>query len=370
MAISRRNLLGASASLLALTSGAAPLSDRTWAAASGISPALAAAAKREGALNLIALSHNWAFEPLMKSFSARYGITIDDSNSEGSSAQELQAVRTLRGDTRAPDCMDLSPSFAVLGTQQKLLAPYKVSTWHDIPADARDPAGHWVGDYFGIISFAVNRKVVARVPRTWRDLLKPEYRGMVAMDGSPLGSGDAFAAVMAANLAAGGSVKTIAPGVDFFARLARAGNLNPIAVTEPSLVSGQTPIVLRWDYLNLTSRDNAAQMAPIEVVVPEDAPPFGAFYAQAISAFAPHPQAARLWQEFLYSDEGQLGFLAQYAHPIRFNAMLAAGRIPAAMLAKLPSPDAYKAVQFATLDETNAAKKALSNIWTREVKVG
>ncbi|WP_284946955.1 ABC transporter substrate-binding protein [Acidisoma cladoniae] len=367
MTISRRGLLGASLTLAAGGSGFARM---VQAAETMPSSALVAEAKHEGALNLVALSHNWAFEPLMKTFSARYGIAIDDSNSEGSSAEELQAVRSLRHADRAPDCMDLSPAFAALGTQQKLLAPYKVSTWAEIPTEARDASGHWVGDYFGIISFAVNRKVVTTVPRTWNDLLKPEYRGMVAMDGSPLGSGDAFAAVMAANLASGGSVKTIAPGVEFFARLAHAGNLNPIAVTEPSLVSGQTPIVLRWDYLNLTSRDNAAKMAPIEVVVPEGAAPFGAFYAQAISAFAPHPKAARLWQEFLYSNEGQLGFLAQYAHPIRFNAMLAAGAIPPGMLAKLPAPDAYKAVQFASLDQTNAAKKTLSDLWTREVKVG
>lgn len=355
MMTTRRSLLGATGSL----AGAALLPVRARAAAT-----------HEGALNLIALSHNWAFEPLMKTFAARTGITIDDSNSEGSSAEELQAVRSLRHAERAPDCMDLSPAFAVLGTEQKLLAPYKVPTWHEIPAAARDPEGHWVGDYFGIISFAVNRKVVANVPRSWGDLLKPDYRGMVAIDGSPLGSGDAFAAVMAASLATGGSVKNIAPGVAFFARLARAGNLNPIAVTEPTLVSGQTPIVLRWDYLNLTSRDNAAKMAPIEVVVPAEAAPFGAFYAQAISAFAPHPKAARLWQDFLYSDEGQLGFLTQYAHPIRFAAMLAKGAIPAAMLAKLPSPDAYKAVRFANLAETDAAKKTLTALWPREVKLG
>ena len=370
MMISRRTLLGAGASLTTAAAIGPRFAPTARAATAPTSPALIAAAKAEGKLNVIALSHNWAFEPLMQTFSARYGIIIDDANSEGSSAEEIQAIRTLKHDARAPDCMDLSPTFAVLGTQKKLLAPYKVATWKDIPADARDPEGHWVGDYFGIISFAVNRRVVTNVPRSWRDLLKPEYRGMVAMDGTPLGSGDALAAVMAANLASGGSVKNVAPGVEFFARLAKAGNLNPVAVTEPMLVSGQAPIVLRWDYLNLTSRDNAAKMAPIEVVVPDDGDPFGAFYAQAISATAPNPHAARLWQEFLYSDEGQLGFLAQYAHPIRFNAMLAAGAVPAAMLAKLPSPQAYKHTQFATLEQTNAAKTVISDLWTRDVKLG
>ena len=369
MALLRRDLLAKASAMLATGLATGGLIEAAHAAETPASSAVVVAAKQEGALNLVALSHNWAFEPLMRTFSARYGISIDDTNSEGSSAEELQAVRSLRGQSRAPDCMDLSPTFATLGARQKLFQPYKVATWNEIPAEARDPDGLWVGDYFGIISFAVNRKVVARSPQTWGDLLKPEYRGMVAMDGTPLGSGDAFAAVMAAALANGGSFADVRPGVEFFGRLSAAGNLNPIATTEATLASGQTPIVLRWDYLNLASRDNMARMAPIEVVVPQDAPPFGAFYCQAINAFAPHPNAARLWQEFLYSNEGQLGFLAQYAHPIRFNAMLAAGAIPPGMLAKLPSPQAYGRVRFASLAETNAAKSVLAELWPRMVKV-
>jgi putative spermidine/putrescine transport system substrate-binding protein len=226
------------------------------------------------------------------------------------------------------------------------------------------------GDYFGVTSFAVNTGVVKNVPMTWADLLKPEYKGMVAIGGSPLKAGEAFGSVYAAALASGGSFDNIAPGIEFFGKLNEMGNFNPVKADTGTVVTGQTPIAIKWDYLNLAIRDGAAGKADIKVLLPEGAPPFGNFYAQAISAFAPHPNAAKLWMEYLYSDEGQLGFLAGYAHPIRFNALLAAGKVPAELLAKLPSPAAYKAVTFASQEQSNAAKKVLADMWPKVVKLG
>lgn len=134
------------------------------------------------------------------------------------------------------------------------------------------------------------------------------------------------------------------------------------------MMSGQTPIALRWDYLNLTIRDDEAGKVDFEVVVPNDGAPFGNYYCEAISAYAPHLNAAKLWQEYLYSDEGQLGFLAGYAHPIRFAKMLDAGVLPAALLAKLPSPEAYKSVRFASQAQIDAAKKVVADMWPKSVK--
>ena len=53
----------------------------------------------------------------------------------------------------------------------------------------------------------------------------------------------------------------------------------------------------------------------VEVVVPKTGVVAGV-YVQAISAYAPHPNAAKLWMEYLYSDEGQIGWLKGYCHPI------------------------------------------------------
>jgi putative spermidine/putrescine transport system substrate-binding protein len=334
-------------------------------------PALEAAAKKEGALNVITLPRDWAnYGELMDTFAARYGIKIDDANPDGTSAEELQAIRSLKGQSRGPDAVDVGPSFAVTGATEKLFQPYKVATWNDIPAELKDPSGLWYGDYFGVTSFAVNTGVVKNVPKTWADLLKPEYKGMVAIGGSPLKAGEAFGSVFAASLANGGSFDDIKPGIEFFGKLNEMGNFNPVKADTGTTVTGQTPIAIKWDYLNLAIRDGAAGKADIKVLLPEGATPYGNFYCQAISAYAPNPNTAKLWMEYLYSDEGQLGFLKGYAHPIRFNALVAANKVPAELLAKLPSPDAYKAVKFASQEQSNAAKKVLADLWPKVVKLG
>ncbi|HEX3350022.1 MAG TPA: extracellular solute-binding protein [Acetobacteraceae bacterium] len=331
---------------------------------------LVAAAKKEGQINVITLPRDWAnWGTTMDRFQELYGVKLDDANPDGSSAEELQAIRSLKSQSRAPDVVDVGPSFALAGVKEKLFAPYKVKYWNEIPSDVKDASGFWYGDYFGVECFAVNTDVAKTVPQTWADLKKPEYKGMIAMNGNPLGAGAAFGAVFAAALANGGSYDNIEPGINFFGELAKLGNLNPAVATPASLIAGQTPIVINWDYLSLGYKKQAQGKAKIEVLVPREAPPFGNFYCQAISAYAPHPGTAKLWMEYVYSDEGQLNFLGGYAHPIRFNALVAAGKVPQEMLASLPPADAYKNVKFATQEQSAKAQAALKDLWPRVVKI-
>ena len=193
---------------------------------------------------------------------------------------------------------------------------------------------------------------------------------MIALNGSPLGAGAAFAAVFAASLGNGGSYDDIAPGVAFFGELAKIGNLSPVAATGPALlVSGQAPIVINWDYLALGYRDAAVGKANINVVVPEGSQPYGSFYCQAIPADAAHPNAAKLWQEWLYSDEGQLMFLTGYAHPARYADLAKRNLIPASLSAKLPPAGPYADVKFATQAQVAKAQKTLAELWPRMVKI-
>jgi putative spermidine/putrescine transport system substrate-binding protein len=101
---------------------------------------------------------------------------------------------------------------------------------------------------------------------------------------------------------------------------------------------------------------------PVEVVVPPSAVVAGV-YVQAISAYAPHPNAAKLWMEYLYSDEGQLGWLKGYCHPIRFNDLVKNGKVPQEMLDKLPPAAVYEKAVFPTLDEQGAAKEVITKQW-------
>jgi putative spermidine/putrescine transport system substrate-binding protein len=140
----------------------------------------------------------------------------------------------------------------------------------------------------------------------------------------------------------------------------------PVTGKAAPLAQGTTPIVIRWDYNALADRDTLKGNPNVDVVVPKSAVVAGV-YVQAISAYAPHPNAAKLWMEYLYSDEGQLAWLKGYCHPIRFNDLAAKGKIPQELLAKLPPAEAYKAAVFPTLDEQAAGKEAISKQWDKAV---
>ncbi len=367
MSVARRSVLQAG-----LAAGAFSLFGRgpAFAAAPALDAKLIAAAKKEGAINVIALPRDWAnWGATMDRFQELYGVKLDSANPDGSSAEELQAIRTLKSQSRAPDVVDVGPAFAVSGTKEKLFMPYKVATWADIPADTKDKDGHYCGDYYGVTAFAANKAVVKNMPQTWADLKKPEYKGMIALNGNPLSAGSAIGAVFAAALANGGSFDNVLPGVEFFAELAKIGNFSPSKAGAASLVAGQTPITIDWDYLSLGYKQANASKAEIEVAVPAGAQPFGNYYCMAISAHAPHPANAKLWMEYVYSDEGQLAFLGGFAHPIRFNALVAAGKVPDAVLKTLPPAAAYKDIKFASLAQSDAAKKVIADAWPRLVKV-
>jgi putative spermidine/putrescine transport system substrate-binding protein len=328
--------------------------------------ALVKAAKAEGTLNVIALPPDWAnYGEMLKAFGDKYGITIDSANPNGSSQDELNAVTSQKGQDRAPDVLDVGTSFAKQAAAQDLLAPYQVATWDEIPDNQKDSKGLWFNDYGGFISIGCNASVVAKCPTTMAQLLDPQYKGQVALNGNPTQAAAAFSGVWAAALSNGGSLDNIGPGIDFFKKVKDAGNFNPVESTPATVLSGETPISLDWDYVN------AAQTAPLkaagstwEVNVPTDGI-FGSFYSQAISKFAPHPAAARLWEEFLFSDEGQNIWLKGLSRPVRLPAMQDAGSADEKSLAALPTVDAE--VEFPSDAQQTAAQKVVADRWNAEM---
>jgi putative spermidine/putrescine transport system substrate-binding protein len=327
---------------------------------------LIAQAKKEGHLNTIALPPDWAnYGAIMSTFSKKYGIPITNANPDGSSAEENQAVQSLKGDSRAPDAVDDGPAFAISGTAQGLFAKYFVTEFSTIPRSMKDTRGYWTGDYWGAISIGYNASLVNPAPTTWADLLKPQYKGKVALNGSPLTSGSAVGGVFAAAIANGGSLTDVGPGIDFFAKLKSSGNFIPVQSTPQTVASGQTPISIDWDYLNL-GYAKEFPAANWKVTIPADGV-YGSYYAQAINATAPHPWAARLWEEFLYSDQGQLLWLAGYSHPARFQDLAARKVIPKALLSALPAASLYAKVKFASSGQQTNAKNLIAQQWPSKV---
>jgi putative spermidine/putrescine transport system substrate-binding protein len=328
--------------------------------------ALIKAAKKEGHLNTIALPPDWAnYGEIMSTFQKKYGIKISNANPDGSSAEENQAVASLKGDPRAPDVVDDGPAFAIAGTAQGLFTKYKNAHFATIPRNMKDTRGFWTGDYWGAVSIGYNANLVNPAPTSWQDLLKPAYKGKVALNGSPLSSGSAVAGVFAAALGNGGSLNDVAAGIDFFAKLKQSGNFIPVQSTPQTVASGQTPISIDWDYLNLgyTKEFPAANW---KTIIPKDGV-YGAYYCQAINATAPHPYAARLWEEFLYSDQGQLLWLKGFSHPARFQDLAARKVIPKALLTALPSAALYAKVKFANSAQQTKAKALIAQEWPAKV---
>lgn len=325
---------------------------------------LVAAAQAEGTVNLIALPDTWAnYGGILESFRTTYGINAPVANPDASSADELTAVKTLRGQPDMPDNLDIGPSFVGQALSEGLIEPYKTSNWDQIPGALKDADGNWIGSYYGIMSIATNTTLVPNAPKTWEDLKKPEYKGQVTLNGDPREAGAAFAAVVAASLANGGSYSDLKPGIEYFAELKKAGNLQTIDVTEAALLSGEVPIALDWTY---NFPGVVAQLAEVgfdmQVVVPSDGI-YGAYYAQSVVSDPVHPCAARLWMEHITGDAGALGYLEGGAIPARFAAMQEAGVIPAEAMKNLPPADLIQSITFPTAEETELMKSQLTEFW-------
>jgi putative spermidine/putrescine transport system substrate-binding protein len=327
--------------------------------------ALVQAAEKEGQLNVITLPSNWAnYGNIMKDFTAKYHIKIADAIPSGSSGQEIQAVQTEKGQSRAPDVVDVGTAFAVEGASDKLWAPYKVQSWGNIPANAKDGNGDWYADYGGYVAIGYDPARVKVPPTSFASLTNPAYKNMIGLNNSPTTAGAAFAAVQAASLANGGSFSNITPGIQFFAKLKKIGNFVPTAIGSASTVqNGTTPILIWWDYLL------ASEVSPVvkgfKIVIPSDSS-FASYYDQAISATAPDPAAARLWEEYLYSTVGQNLWLQGFARPIELPTLVQSGTVDKTAYAALP-PAPTGPLTFPSQTQDATAETAVTADWAKDV---
>ncbi|MGI9144290.1 MAG: ABC transporter substrate-binding protein [Candidatus Planktophila sp.] len=351
--------------LAAMPAGAAASKAATAKSASEVGglAGLIKLAKAEKELNVIALPRDWAnYGEMIDTFSKKYGIKVNSANPDGSSADEVAAVKTLKGQSRQPDVVDVGVAFAVQGADEGLWAPYKVATWNDIAADAKAESGEWYYDYGGYIAIGYDAKRVAVAPKSIKDLLNPRYKGQVALNGNPAKANAAFSAVYASSIANGGGLQDITKGLDFWSKMKKAGNFIPVEATPATVQSGQTPITLDWDYLQGKYSKESAGKVDWKLVVPSDAVFFGG-YAQAIVKNSPHPAAARLWQEFLYSDEGQNIWLKGGARPIRLEAMAKKGTANKTAIKALPATPKGATATYPALDDVLTAKSLVATLW-------
>jgi len=256
--------------------------------------------------------------------------------------------------------LDMGTSFAIKADQLGLLAPYKVATWSAIPTNSRASDASWYDDYGGYVAIGYDSAKVKVPPTSFADLLKPLYKNQVAINGNPTQASAAFSAVYASALANGGSLSNIEPGILYFKKLHQAGNFVPVTASAATMESGQTPIIVWWDYL--LASEIGPSVKGLKIVIPSDAS-YAAYYDQAISKFAPHSAAARLWEEYLYSTTGQNLWLQGEARPIELSTLVKDGTVDQAAYKALP-PAPSGNVIFPTQAQQAAAENIVAQQWS------
>ena len=372
-------LIAASFVLTACGGGGAPAVDvakgYTGTVVKSVPADLVAACKKEGLVTIIATPPDWAnYGEIFADFQTTTGVKINSLDPNAGSADELAAIEANKNNKgpQAPDIVDVGYAYGKTGKDAGDYQPYKVSNWDKVPdtllgLPAKDPDGYWTGGYYGVMAFASNDAVVKNPPKTWDDLLKPEYKGQVALMGPPTTSNQAIQGVFAAALANGGSLDNAQPGLDFFKKLNDAGNYVPVVAKVGTIAQGATPVVIVWDYLAFGYKDSLKGNPSLTISYPS--PTIASMYVQAISAYAPHPNCAKVWMEILHSDEGQIAWMKGYAHGVNQADMEARGVIPADLKAKLPASSAYASAVSPSPEQLDKGKSLITGGWMSTVGV-
>jgi putative spermidine/putrescine transport system substrate-binding protein len=332
------------------------------------------APKTEGTLTTIALPHDWAnYGEIIETYKTKYNMQVNELNPDAGSADELEAIRANKDSKgpQAPDVVDVGLGYGPKAKDEGLFMPYKVKTWDTIPL--KDEEGYWWAEYYGFLTFEIIKG--SPVPTDWPDLLKPEFKGKVAMAGDVLKSNEAVMTVFGSGMSRAGLTeikseddvkKAAQAGLEFWKEMYDSGNFIPVIADQGRIAAGETPVTVEWNYLSMANRDALAGNPELEIIVPKTGVMAGP-YAGAISAYAPHPEAAKLWWEFVMSDEGQLLYLKGYAYPIRYNDMAKRGVIPAELAAKLPPAEDAARAYFLTIDQLSVAKTYITDNWRKVV---
>ncbi len=324
---------------------------------------LAAACKKEGQLNVIALPHYWAnYGDMITGFAKTYGVKIDEANPEGSSQEEIDAAVTNKGTTRSPDVFDIGLAVAVKYLGTGTFAPYKAKTWSYLQfAQSIDPTAEVSPNYTGTMTIGYSGDLGTIT--SLNDLLLPKFKGKVSLNGDPLGSSAAMNGIFMINKALGGTFDDVTKGVAFFAKLKAAGNFINVNPTEATIASGQTPVVIDNGYIQAGVVKTMAAAGKVWKMYTPAA--VGSTYNSAVSAWAPHPACARLWMEYSLGETGATIWAIGGATPTLWVWLLKTGRASAEGKAAIGVSKTV--AEKASADQTAKARVYLKTAWPAAV---
>ena len=303
--------------------------------AAAIDDALIADAKAEVTLVSYGLPDSWAnYGGMWQIYQDAYGIERMDTDM-GSG----EIIQSLRAEAGAPvaDITDLGLNYAKVIEDDGLSQAYKHSYWDDLPDYAKSVDGLWSAGFWGAVAMTVNSDLVENVPHTFAELTKEEYFDSICIR-DPRESATGIMAVMAMVYATGGSEENPESGIELFGQLQQSGNLRYVKPNLSNIQKGECPISIHWDYDGLSIKEKLTDMN-LEVIIPEDGS-FAGMYIQFVTAGSPHPNAAKLMIETMYSDEGQMEYAKGFCHPIRDI------EIPAEIKDKFLPDEAYEVINF------------------------
>lgn len=335
------------------------------------------AARAEGALITAAIGapHSY-YIGVIDAFQKYAGFDVDPKVPTYPPAAAVADVsNALQAKKKSPyDVIEITSDIANDANHKDLLTNYKSTLWADIPTILKDPDGAWSAAYFGTISFITNVTAAGFAPKSWGELADKGDKGALAIlgdprSGQPLAGGLSLLTVMSAARANGGGVDNVAPGIDLLSELAHKGIFDPLspsglAALPDTAGSNQTPVNVLFSFdfpLGKFSGNNSG--VDVRATTPSDGL-LASFYAQAIPVSEPHSQAARLWIEFLQSDQGARAFLQNGAIPAR-HAVLR-NKASDEIRKLLPSEEITNA-PVPTQGQLAAAQKVIDEKWASKI---
>lgn len=312
-------------------------------------------AKKEGEVQSVGMPDSWANWGLTwQGLADEYGVKHGDADM--GSSEELQMFAT-EGKNGTKDIGDVGYAFGTQAVEQDLVQSYKTSYWDSVPDWAKDPDGKWMVAYTGVTTFLTNTDLVSDVPTSWQDIKNGDYK--VAIGG--ITGANAQSAIVASAYAFGGDLENLDPAFEFWKELAEQGRVGSLDILLQNFETGEVPVGVIWSYTAIPYKDEITQYK-MEATIPSDGAIMSG-YASVINKYAPHPHAAALAREYIFSDKGQANLASSGAIPTRTDV-----EIPAEIQEKTFAPEEYaNAIPIQDAEAYAKACETAMNRWNEEI---
>ena len=299
---------------------------------------------------------SWAnWQGIFDGIKAEYGIECNDTDM--SSAEELNMFETEKN-SPTKDLGDVGHAFGPKAVQMDVVQSYKTSYWDKVPDWAKDPEGRWMMAYTGVISFITNTDLVKNAPKSWADVKAGDYKLTI---GDVVTGATGQGVVLATAYAFGGGIDNLDPAFEFWAEMAKAGRIDPGDILLQRIQAGEVQVGVSWSFNVFSYRDQTPNYK-FDVCVPTDGAILSG-YASVINKYAPHPHAAALAREYIFSDKGQTVLAGAGGIPTRTDF-----KAPADVQAKTFAPEMYaNAVPITDPAAYDAIRETIAQRWQEEI---